>query len=313
MQGSLAQVLTKRGLEDLELKLGLLGLTEALLFLHSTARLALLSLSAEHVFVTRRGEWKLGAGLSLAQPLPGPGEPAREVPWTFQQRELLQPPLSYVVSPPSVCPLRVRVPSVWQVHGAGAAGAAAVQLRLGRVRARLPRVRGPSPRRTGSPGPLRLAPRHRPSRTAPTAPPAPHWYPLCSMFQWSLLPDPLTDRSSAARTLQDYRAQVAALAGGLPSAWLEGYSLLLAHVHSRTHTYRPHRPRRRCEEEIAYAADAAQAPARPRCGSAGAGAGGSRAAPAPLCVCRVCLLPGPRSPLRRTLPPLPSLFVASDV
>jgi serine/threonine protein kinase len=58
-------------LQEFDVKTGLLQVCEALVFLHSRCETALLSLSPEVVWVTRRGPWKIGGGFAFAQATKG--------------------------------------------------------------------------------------------------------------------------------------------------------------------------------------------------------------------------------------------------
>lgn len=64
-------ICTKYTLEDMEIKIGLLNICEALAFLHQTTQMFHLNISPENIFISKDGSWKLG-GFAFAIPQSAP-------------------------------------------------------------------------------------------------------------------------------------------------------------------------------------------------------------------------------------------------
>ncbi|XP_034232487.1 SCY1-like protein 2 isoform X3 [Thrips palmi] len=82
---------------DLEIKYGLLQLTEALSYLHYTHHMLHRHVCPASIFVNKRGVWKLG-GLEFTERLneADPQEPMPISPWTSRVSKLCQPDLDYI-------------------------------------------------------------------------------------------------------------------------------------------------------------------------------------------------------------------------
>ncbi|XP_052128902.1 SCY1-like protein 2 isoform X3 [Frankliniella occidentalis] len=82
---------------DLEIKYGLLQLTEALSYLHYQHHMLHRHVCPASIFVNKRGVWKLG-GLEFTERLneADPTEPVPITPWTSRSSKLCQPDLDYI-------------------------------------------------------------------------------------------------------------------------------------------------------------------------------------------------------------------------
>ncbi|XP_077302425.1 SCY1-like protein bma [Arctopsyche grandis] len=82
---------------DLELRYGLLQITEALAYLHYKMNLVHRNVCPSSILLTKRGTWKLG-GLEFAETVLdiGSPEPMPCIPWTSRFSKMVQPNLDYI-------------------------------------------------------------------------------------------------------------------------------------------------------------------------------------------------------------------------
>ncbi|KAL5016838.1 hypothetical protein ScPMuIL_006427, partial [Solemya velum] len=79
---------------ELEIKYGILQMTEALSYLHSTEQLMHRNVSPQSILLTKRGSWKL-AGLGFAEKIRDGKDSIHCQPWTSKIPKMAQPDLNY--------------------------------------------------------------------------------------------------------------------------------------------------------------------------------------------------------------------------
>lgn len=82
---------------DIELKYGMLQMTEALSFLHYTGQIIHKNVSPSCIFITKKGTWKLGGFEFIERANENNAvEPIACQPWSSRYSKLTQPNLDYM-------------------------------------------------------------------------------------------------------------------------------------------------------------------------------------------------------------------------